>query len=278
MEINTEGRKIFFSALVGSHNYGLAKPSSDRDYKMFVLPTFEDLYNNKQYSKDYITEDEDVSVHDARKLPSLFFKSNINFVETLFSTDFVVGKELNDLGREAVSYFLSVKEDIARMNLPFLYDACVGMHKTKLASIDKGTASTQKLIDTYHYETKMAEHSLRPLFVLMRYCDNNFNDFRGAINFSDHTIKNEEHKKILMNIRYGSYCKEYFLELSDAYFNIVEENYKKIYKANVPDTFLHENLNYVIASVIKDELLTSKEKYTYEPQVRNSVSLYAPNL
>jgi len=37
--------------LVGSHNYNLNNENSDKDYKIFVCPTFEDLYYNKKLSK-----------------------------------------------------------------------------------------------------------------------------------------------------------------------------------------------------------------------------------
>ena len=37
-------------ALVGSHNYNLNTPESDKDYKLFVLPTFDDLYSREDYT------------------------------------------------------------------------------------------------------------------------------------------------------------------------------------------------------------------------------------
>lgn len=38
-------RIVVLKALVGSHNYNLNTESSDKDYKYFVLPTLDDLYN-----------------------------------------------------------------------------------------------------------------------------------------------------------------------------------------------------------------------------------------
>ena len=32
------GRTVAFKSLVGSHNYNLNTPESDKDYKVFVLP------------------------------------------------------------------------------------------------------------------------------------------------------------------------------------------------------------------------------------------------
>ena len=44
-------RKVVFKALVGSHNYNLNDETSDKDYKYFVLPTFDDLYTGKMFSQ-----------------------------------------------------------------------------------------------------------------------------------------------------------------------------------------------------------------------------------
>ena len=49
------GRKIAMKAFVGSHNYNLDTPESDKDYKYFVLPTFGDLYDGKQCSENYVS-------------------------------------------------------------------------------------------------------------------------------------------------------------------------------------------------------------------------------
>ena len=37
-------RQWLIKALVGSHNYNLNTETSDKDYKVFVLPTFNELY------------------------------------------------------------------------------------------------------------------------------------------------------------------------------------------------------------------------------------------
>ena len=43
------GRNVAFKALVGSHNYNLNTSDSDKDYKLFVIPTLDDLYFNKSF-------------------------------------------------------------------------------------------------------------------------------------------------------------------------------------------------------------------------------------
>jgi len=144
-------RREIFRALVGSHNYNLNTETSDMDYKIFVAPTFDDLYFGKQYSNSIIGEAADYDYHDIRKISDLFWKSNINFMEILFSKSYEV------LSNVIISFctihnFYEIKDRIARINLPYLYNACLGMHHTKISQIDKGTSGTQPLVDKFGYD------------------------------------------------------------------------------------------------------------------------------
>ncbi len=64
-----EGRPVVLEALSGSHNYNLNTPTSDRDYKVFVAPTFSDLYRGSTIHREWIGIERDVLVHDVRKIP-----------------------------------------------------------------------------------------------------------------------------------------------------------------------------------------------------------------
>ncbi|WP_206706321.1 zinc ribbon domain-containing protein [Anoxybacillus flavithermus] len=80
-------RKVSFKALVGSYNYNLQTESSDKDYKVFFLPSFEGLYSGEKYSKSITSDTEDIEYHDVRKLSDMLRKSNVNFLEVLFSVE-----------------------------------------------------------------------------------------------------------------------------------------------------------------------------------------------
>ena len=59
-------RIVVMKALVGSRNYNLNTESSDRDYKYFVLPSFDDLYNGVLFSTGRETPLVDYTIHDVR--------------------------------------------------------------------------------------------------------------------------------------------------------------------------------------------------------------------
>lgn len=168
-------RKVVFKALVGSHNYNLNDETSDKDWKYFVLPTFDDLYEGKMFSTSKVGTEEDYDVHDIRKLGDLFWKANVNFLEVLYSKEFEFGKIIDE--RQSlklgdiwlIQEIFELRESIVTMNLPYLYSACKGMYHEKMKRLTKGTEGTQHLVDKYGYDTKQALHAYRILDFIVRF-------------------------------------------------------------------------------------------------------------
>lgn len=265
--------KMIITSLVGSHNYNLNTKDSDKDYKSFLVPTFDDLY-----SKDFIQsksllkllnedgEEFDIEYHDIRKLEGLFFKSNINFLEILFSED----TEINNYYKEEVMELLNIKKDIAKMNLPYLYRACIGMYHNKRKLLTKGTESTQYLVDKYGYDTKQALHCYRVLDFLKRFQNTGFNDFKDAIWYKDtdpmrdylFEIKNgkmtlEEVEAMLDRklIVTKTYCEKAYSEreLNDITYRKVINITKKIVRKSIRREFdEYRNCNYCEHSYLDD--------------------------
>ena len=90
--------------LVGSNNYNLDLPESDKDYKGVVMPNFTDLYFNKTLNAQV---DEHKSLVDYRFFCQKLIKANPNYIEMLFSKE----KEFLDDG------FVQIFE-LARKTLP----------------------------------------------------------------------------------------------------------------------------------------------------------------
>jgi predicted nucleotidyltransferase len=233
-----EGREVILYALTGSHNYNLHDETSDKDYKLFVMPTFNDLYNGKEFSTTFRSPTLDFTIHDIRKLPNLFYKSNLNFLEILFSEEF--GSSIHQL---FYSFHTSdLKKDIARMNLPYLYNACVGMHHEKVNHLLKGTETTQVLVDKFGYDTKQALHALRVLDFLKRFCYNEFTDFKEAIYYQENDIDGW----LLKDIKKGKFTLEQVKELFAEKLQTVETKCKPLYLANKADEALYSELQELI--------------------------------
>lgn len=159
MDNTFEGRKVVLKALVGSHASNLNTPASDMDWKYFVTPTFDDLYNGTMFASAQVTDTVDFDCHDVRKLGELLWKSNLNFTVVLFSP------QVEHVGMD----WLFANADLyAEMNLPYFFNGAMGMHREKMATLLKGTGNTQILIEKFGYDTKQAMHALRCLYIVDR--------------------------------------------------------------------------------------------------------------
>ena len=188
------GRDVAFAALVGSHNYHLDTPQSDKDYKYFVLPTLDDLYDAVIFAQGTVASDVDYTVHDIRELPQLLYKANINFLEVLFSTEAKFSFEF----QTDCDWLFRAKEEIARMNLPKLYEAC-----TKMAERKVGLAHKYPL----RFGKEM-HHAIRLLDFLGRYAGNGFSSFNLAIWYDKGTLRDT-----LINCKTTCRNKEQFLQM-----------------------------------------------------------------
>lgn len=251
LQMDFGGRKPLLKALVGSYNYNLNLEDSDKDYKLFILPKFDDLYGNVQFSKMYVGEEEDYDVHDIRKLNSLLWKSNINFIETLFSDNIeILSDDYNHV--KGIMYFnlesiIHMRKEIARMNLPYLWNACIGMHIEKKKAMIKGTTGTQHLVDKFGYDTKQAMHSMRVLFVLQRFANNDFKDFKKAIYFEEDDIQRD----YLLKIKNGIYPYKMMVEILNNELKYTELGYKNIYSNQLPDEETYLKLSQLVKEIVK---------------------------
>lgn len=247
MDNNT--RQLVFMALVGSHNYNLNTEESDRDYKAFYLPTFDDLYDVKQYSHQQITETMDIDSHDIRKLSQLWWKANLNFLEVLFSEEIIINSALPDESLSLVNMLLQQKDNIAKMNLPYLFNSSLGTHTSKIKQLLKGTQTTQKLVDKFGYDTKQAMHAIRTLDFLVRFADSGFTNFKEAIYYPSNTIQHD----LLLDIKHEKYTLEEFLELDKKYLEKAK-SYEDKYKEYSADAPLLDTLKTYIKEIIKNSL------------------------
>lgn len=198
------GRLPVACFLVGSHTQNLVLESSDLDYKVFTLPTFEDLYYGYHHSNSHITKDLDVEVHSLRRLPDFLWKSNISYLDCLFS------KEIYLLTAGPLSHLLhnliEARESIAKMNMEHLYNGCLGMSASRLKDLYKETESTSGYVAEYGYNIKQALHAYRPLDLLVRFAESGFDKFGNAFSY-------EDRESTALRIKRGEFSAEEFYSL-----------------------------------------------------------------
>lgn len=239
-------RKDSFIALVGSHNYNLNTESSDYDFKSFFYPSFDDLYSGEKYSKARTSDNEDTEFHDVRKLPDMLWKSNVNFVEVLFSK----GASVLDSGLYRELH--NRREDIARMNLPYLYDACMGMFYKKKKEYERDLNNCSEW-------SKVCKHIMsasRIVDFLHRYEMNGW-DFEAAFSYED----DEYMRGTLMSIRNGKYESktelDVFIDGAENLLNAIKSRYKeqkedietKEWLYNVVKSYVMQHLREELSSI-----------------------------
>jgi len=112
-------RVPLFGALYGSQNYGLATPESDVDTKVWLMPSFHDLYTAaKPYSKELHLGDAHVEGKNYRLMVGELKKQNMNFLETIFTPYYWCG----DTYKAEFDYLRNNRELVAR------YDVNRGAH------------------------------------------------------------------------------------------------------------------------------------------------------
>jgi len=236
-------RKQSFKVLTGSHNYNLNTADSDLDYKVFYYPTFEDLYSGDKSSKASTSVEEDISFHDIRKLPDMLWKSNVNFIEVLFSqqvnTSDGLYKELIDK-----------REGIARMNLPYLYDACMGMFYQKYKDYQRDNKRLEQDQTNSELIKKVNKHAMsafRILDFLYRYQHSDFNSFQNAIYYHEQ----DDYRDILFNFRKGNIHEPENRLLQK---KSIIEGFKDRYKDKESDIGMKQYVDGVVRKYVREQI------------------------
>lgn len=232
-------RKILLKARTGSYNYNLATPESDEDYKVFVLPTFEDLYKGNMYAKSTVTETVDHDTHDIRKLPELLFKSNIAYTEVLYADKIYFNAMLNEL--------IELRDEIMTINLPQFWKSCGGMYLNRMKKLEKGTDGTQHLVDKYGYNTKEAMHMFRTILIPVQFEANGFKDYEDVLKY------NEVERMVLLDIKNGRFTKEEFIKFITEYH---DEKFKPL-----KDKYCSQLVNHELKAKLEDIVMELVEAH-----------------
>ncbi|PGP14590.1 hypothetical protein COA01_30010 [Bacillus cereus] len=194
MKMKLFDREVIVSFLSGSHNRNLDTETSDKDYKAFVMPTFEDLYTKNQFKDTQVTPTIDTEVHDIRALENLFYKSNITYLELLYSI------EIQTYGYDEMEEILSMRDDIVTMHLGNFFNASFGMYNSQmkiLKNLEKNL--TPSNMQQYNKKAMLAIHFLS---TLIKFYETGFSDFKSSFTYND------AERAYMLGIKHGNHSAE----------------------------------------------------------------------
>lgn len=174
---------VFVTMLYGSQNYQLDTPESDVDTKCIVLPNFREFcLNQKLTSTEHTVAGGIVNAKDVRAMFTNFLKSNINFLECLFTDYYVVTP-----GYEGAWLKLrKIAPVVANAQPRKLIHAAAGMAKQKFHALEKPFESKAEVLAKYAYDPKQLHHLVRLRSFIGDYLD--CEDFESCLvpSQSDH--------------------------------------------------------------------------------------------
>ena len=153
------GHKVAAIFLQGAQNYGLETELSDVDTKCITLPSLHSIIKNDKRTSTTLVlpNNEHCDVKDIALMYECFTKSNINFLEILFTeftiTDPFYQKEIADLRSHA--------EEIAQYDYKRLVNSIIGMACEKRKALTHPYPATIDKIEKHGYDGKQLHHILR---------------------------------------------------------------------------------------------------------------------
>ena len=233
-----------FIAMVGSHNYNLADSNSDYDFKLFIYPTFMDLYNGaKKNGHDVKIKDCDLKTTDIRKLKDCLVKSSINFVETLYSDDIFIptteNEELDKANKEMIHFLIHNREALAAMNIKYLIKVCRSTIQSRINGF------------TNNGNYKAAAEAFKTAVILNRYLTNLMkreeNPFLNAIKFS----KEDSMREPYFQIRQKAITERKILSYIDLATKDMESTIEKdLFDAREKDHIMTNALDMVLKKAV----------------------------
>lgn len=168
--INTYNKDWFVICAQGSMNYGLMDKESDIDSKVLIIPSLEDMvFNRRPISNTLEMPDnqEHVDCKDVREYFKMFRKSNINFVEILFTDYYIVNNKYCDLWDR----LRKNAEKLARIN-PYAAVSCMkGMASKKRYALCHEYPSHMSWIEKFGYSPKELSHLARINYFIKWYVE-----------------------------------------------------------------------------------------------------------
>ena len=226
------------TVLYGSDNYGLNGPNSDKDYKVLLCPSFDEMYCShkvdagdlpKYYDKEHY------SPMDCRKFDSLVHNCNPNVLEMVFSTNW-------DAYENVLQYVNYAKDLLNSHYLALRWNDFYSAVHGIVMNTFKRYGFNNKAVSRGYY-----------LFLLVEYVVNN------NFQMTDNTWRNNEHSVKAREVRFGSSTTEELKRLGESVQNLFEDS--KQYFSFSASQWCKNHPNEVVKAKEKAEILTNYMKF-----------------
>ncbi len=224
----------------GSGNYGLDYEGSDVDTKCVLAPSLKELAENKTASTTYVREnDEHIDFKDIRVMLETFRKSNLNFLEILYTKYCII----NPIYEEEWNKLVEERDSIVSMNLPSLIKSMKGIASEKYHAMEHRYPSRMHVIEKWSYDTKQLHHLFRIKEFMDRWIDGE--PFESCL------ISNEP--KWLVEVKKGKYDLEEARWRGKCAISYIESMYKQYIEIcdNTVDETIYQLFEEVTYNVIK---------------------------
>lgn len=210
-------RRVLGEILYGSQNYGLDGPNSDKDYYEIVMPSFYDLYYQKEASGK--------KSWDIRKFTKLILDGNFNAIELLFSVD----KQFYSQDFEFLWYYLrAISSDIVARRSKKFYYSIRGCFKASLDNADKADS-----VETYvkhmaraQYFVDLLDHvRLSHFYLTENAWRGNFTENARNIRFNRAPVDKE---KLLADMDRLSIYYDRTEDLPSKYYEMITSNFQDL--------------------------------------------------
>ena len=151
-------RRIVGVFYQGSGNYGLDYEGSDVDTKCVLTPSLRELAESKTVSTTYVREnDEHIDFKDIRVMLETFKKSNLNFLEILYTKYYII----NPIYEKEWNKLIQARDSVVSMNLPSLIKSMKGIASEKYHALEHRYPSRIEWLDKFGYDPKQLHHLFR---------------------------------------------------------------------------------------------------------------------
>lgn len=211
----------------GSGNYSLDYEGSDVDTKCVLAPSLKELAESKMTSHTYVRDnDEHIDFKDIRAMLETFRKSNLNFLEILYTKYYII----NPIYEEEWNKLVASRDSIVTMNLPSLIKSMKGIASEKYHALEHRYPSRIEWLDKYLYDPKQLHHLFRIKEFMHRWI--NGESF-------EHCLISVE-PEWLIDVKKGKYNLEDARRYGKGSMDFIQEMYENYLK--ICDTTVNEDM------------------------------------